>query len=225
MEIKPRARLCNFIGNDDLLFRHKDLKLNLAYDVSYLGEFSLNLQEVDDDYERVIAYFSAFPDKTGMLDHPHYAFQFIYRNPGFAAAVKKSVYKFATQPGVEVDRHQFWYTVAHIMKAFMQSMVEVSMLYDDRHKCSQLRNFMFSAYHGIIRQMLEVYIRYTGDLLIKASDYISISQSLFDFGENKKFLKVVSAIYTGNVQPERADLMLHFNCKTHPYLMGSKIRR
>lgn len=224
MEIKPRARLCDFIGNDDLLFRRKDLKLNLAYHVSYLGEFSLDLQNANDQ-ECIIAYFSAFPNKTGMIDHPHYAFQFVYSNPGFAAALKKAVYRITTQPSIEVNSNQFWYTVAHIMKAFMQSMVELSMLYDDRNKCSQLRNFMSSAYYGIIGQMLEVYIRYTGDLLIEASDYISISQSLFDFGENKKFLKVVSAIYTGNVQPERADLMLHFNCKTHPHLIGSKIRR
>jgi hypothetical protein len=201
------------------------LNLNIAYIVSYLGEYTLDLQNLRDDPECVIAYFSAFPNKTGLLDHPHYAFQFIYRNAGFAAALRKAVCSVTTQPRVEVDRSQFWYTAAHIMKAFLQSMGELSMFYDDKHKCSELRNFMSSAYNGIIRQMLEVYIRYTGDLRIKASDYISISRSLIDFGENKKFLKVVSEIYTGNVQPERADFTLHYNCKTHSYLKGAKIRR
>jgi len=225
MQLNPHARLCNFIGNDDLLFRHKDLALNLAHSISYLGEYILDLQNLNGDPECVIAYFSAFPYKTGMLDLPHYAFQFVYRNPGFAAAVRKAVYKVTTQPEIKVNRCEFWYTAAHIMKAFMQSMLELSMLYEDLHKSSELRHFISSAYNGIIRNMLEVYIRYTGDLLIKSTDYISIKPQLIDFGETKTILKEVAAISTGNIQPGRADFMLHYNCKTHPYLRGTKIRR
>jgi hypothetical protein len=225
MEIKPRAKLCDFIGNDDLLLKHKEPKLRLADVVSYLGEYELFLQPAEDDYDRVIAYFSAFPNKTGMLDHPHYAFQFVYRNPGFVAALRKEIYRVTTQPKVEVSRSDFWYTAAHIVKAFTQSMVELSTLYESYEHASGVLNIMASNYDGIIKQMLEMYVRYTGDLLIKARDYISVNQTLLEFGESKKLLQEIARIYTGNVQPERADFMLHFNCKTHPYLRGSKIRR
>jgi hypothetical protein len=224
MEIKPNARLCDFIRNDDMLFRRKDLKFNLASLVSYLGEYSLDLQNANDQ-ECIIAYFSAFPNKTGMIDHPHYAFQFVYRNPGFAAALKKAVYRVTTQPSIEVNSNQFWYTVAHIMKAFMQSMVELSTLYEDQHRSSDIRQFLSSAYSEITRLMFGIYVRYTGDIYVRIDNYIAINQKLIEFGETQKLLKEVAAISTGNVQPERADLMLRFNCKTHPYLMGSKIRR
>jgi hypothetical protein len=225
MEIKPHARLCDFIGNDDLLLKHKEPKLRLADIVSYLGEFELFLQPAEDDYDRVIAYFSAFPNKTGMLDHPHYAFQFVYKNPGFVAALRKEIYRVTTQPKVEIRRCDFWYTAAHIMKAFMQSMVELSTFYEGKENALSVLNITASNYNGIISQMLEMYVRYTGDLLIKARDYISVNQTILEFGESKKLLKEISLIYTGDVQPERADFMLHFNCKTHPYLRGSKIRR
>jgi len=225
MQLNTHARLCHFIGNDDLLFRYKDLKLDLTYFISHLGEYTLDLQNLRDDPECVIAYFSASPNKTGMLDHPHYAFQFVYRNPGFAAVLRKAVYKVTTQPSIEVSRDEFWYTVAHFMKAFLQSMLELSMLYDDQHRSSDIRHFVSSAYNEIRRLMFGMYVRYTGDFDVRGSDYIPIKEQLIDFGETPKLLKEVAAIYTGNVQPERADLTFHFNCKTHPHLKGAKIRR
>jgi hypothetical protein len=225
MRLNAHARLCDFIGNEDLLVKHKDLKFNLGYFVSHLGEYTLDLQNLDDDEDCVLAYFSAFPYKTGMLDLPHYAFQLIYRNAGFAAALRKAVYKGIIQPEIKVNRDEFWYTVAHITKAFMQSMLELSMLYESKDNALHIRRFTSSGYSGITKQMLDVYVRYTGDLLVKVKDYISISSSLIEFGDSKQLMGEIAAISTGNIQPERADFMLHYNCKTHSYLKGAKIRR